>query len=119
MRYPSELLHNLADTLDDMEDALEDRYAETYNETYMRVLGAKRWISGWRVWEWREHQERLEGLKERHEGLLNDYYELCELYTKETGKEPPLSVWAGLSSFERGLSSMVRRMRENLQRISG
>jgi uncharacterized protein YukJ len=111
MKYPSELLHDIADRLDPIEDELLERY-------YGQYLEAKQWISGWRVWEWRNQQEKLQTLRERHEGLRNDYYELCELYTEQTGKQPPLSTYAALSSFESALKQLGERMRENLRRMA-
>jgi restriction endonuclease S subunit len=109
MRYPSEYLHEIAEKLDPIEDDLIERYSERYS-------AARRWLSGWKVWEYRDQQEKLEALKERHEGLREDYYELARLYTEKTGEQPPLSVWAGLSSFESALERLVWRMRENLRR---
>ena len=111
MRYPSELLHDLADRI----DPIEDRVLEQY---YGHCISAKDWLKSWKVWEYRAQQEKLNTLRERHEGLRKDYYELCKLYREKTGDEPPLSTWAALSSMDSALQEIKRRWMESLRRVA-
>ena len=111
MRYPSELLRELADKVDPVEDRVIERY-------YERYVFATKWIRSWKVWEYRAQQEKLNALKERHERLREDYYELCKLYQQKTGETPPLSTWAALSSMDSALQEIRRRWMESLRRMT-
>ena len=110
VKYPSELLRDLADKI----DPVEDRILERYNEHY---ISTKDWLKSWKVWEYRAQQEKLNTLRERHEGLRKDYYKLCKLYREKTGEAPPLSTWAALSSMDSALQEIKRRWMESLRRM--
>lgn len=74
MKYPSECLYDLANTLDRLEDEVTRRLEGVTAD----------------FWNWPRYKRDAESLEAQKEELLRAYGELADLYAKETGKVPPV-----------------------------